>query len=77
MAIGRVGSFATDSPLQQNYVGQALTDTENQGFKYRAERRLIADAKKKEEEDKNKEVELQFTDLEKNTVPLLTGYSYI
>lgn len=56
MAIGRVGSFATDSPLQQNYVGQALTDTENQGFKYRAERRLIADAKKKEEEDKQNEI---------------------
>lgn len=77
MAIGKISAFATDTPLQQNYVGNALTDTENQGFKYRAERRLIADAKKKEEEDKNKEVELQFTDLEKNTVPLLTGYSSI
>ena len=54
MAIGRVGSFATDTPLQTNYVGNALTDTENQGFKYRAERKLIADAKKKEEEDKQK-----------------------
>lgn len=47
MAIGRVGSFATDSPLANNYIGQALTDTENQGFRYRQERRNIADAKKK------------------------------
>ena len=77
MAIGRVGSFATDSPLANNYVGQALTDTERNGFLYRKERRDIAEAKKKEEEDKNKEIELQFTDLEKNTVPLLTGYSSI
>lgn len=56
MAIGRVGSFATDSPLAQNYVGQALTDTENQGFRYRKERRDIAEAKKKEEEDKQTEI---------------------
>lgn len=56
MAIGRVGSFATDSPLANNYIGQALTDTENQGFRYRQERRNIADAKKKEEEDKQTEI---------------------
>jgi len=54
MAIGRVGSFVTDAPLAQNYIGQALTDTENQGFRYRKERRDIAEAKKKEEEDKQK-----------------------
>lgn len=77
MAIGKIGSFSTDAPLQSNYIGDALAQTESNGFRYRAERRAIADAKKKEEEDKNKEIELQFTDLEKNTVPLLTGYSSI
>jgi len=77
MAIGRVGSFATDAPIQNNYVSDALAQTESNAFRYRQERRQIADAKKKEEEDANKEIELQFTDLEKNTVPLLTGYSSI
>ena len=47
--IGKVGSFATDTPLQSNYIGQALTDTENQGFRYRKERRDIAEAKKLKE----------------------------
>jgi hypothetical protein len=77
MAIGRVGSFATDSPLQQNYVGQALTDTENQGFKYRAERRLIADAKKKEEEEEEEKIAKEFDEFDKSLVPTITGYSSI
>jgi len=75
--IGRVGSFATDTPLAQNFVGQALTDTENQGFRYRKERRDIADAKKKEEEDKNKEIIAEFDTFDKTLVPTITGYSSI
>jgi len=77
MAIGRVGSFAVDAPLAQNYIGQALTDTENQGFRYRKERRDIADAKKKEEEDKNKEIVAEFDTFDKTLVPTITGYSSI
>lgn len=77
MAIGRIGSFATDSPLATNYVGNALTETENQGFRYRAERRAIAEAKKKEEEDKNKAIELEFDSFDKSLVPTITGYSSI
>lgn len=75
--IGRVGSFATDTPLAQNFVGQALTDTENQGFRYRKERRDIADAKKKEEEDKNKVIAEDFDSFNKELVPTITGYSSI
>lgn len=56
MAIGRVGSFATDSPLANNYVGQALSEVENQSFRYRKERRDIAEAKKAEEEAKQTEI---------------------
>jgi DNA-binding transcriptional regulator YhcF (GntR family) len=77
MAIGRVGSFATDTPLNKNYVGEALSETENQGFRYRKERRDIAEAKKKEEEDKNKAVELEFDSFDKSLVPTITGYSSI
>lgn len=75
--IGRVGSFVTDTPLAQNHVGQALTDTENQGFLYRKERRDIADAKKKEEEDKNKAIADEFDTFDKTLVPTITGYSSI
>lgn len=77
MAIGRIGSFATDVPLQKNYVGEALTETENNSFRYRQERRNIAEAKKKEEEDKNKAIELEFDSFDKSLVPTITGYSSI
>jgi len=77
MAIGRVGSFVTDAPLAQNYIGQALTDTENQGFRYRKERRDIAEAKKKEEEDKQKIIADEFDAFDKSLVPTITGYSSI
>jgi len=56
MAIGRLNSFATDTPLNKNYVGEALSEVENQGFRYRAERKAIADAKKAEEEAKQNEI---------------------
>jgi hypothetical protein len=77
MAIGRVGSYGTDAPLQQNYVGDALTATENQGFRYRQERRNIADAKKVDEETKNKAIADEFDAFDKSLVPTITGYSSI
>ena len=77
MAIGRIGSFASDAPLQRDYIGNALSETESNGFKYRAERRLIADAKKAELGAKNKEVELAFDDFDKQLIPTITGYSSI
>jgi len=77
MAIGRLTAYGTDTPIQQNYVGDALTEAENQGFKYRQERRLIDDAKKLEEEAKNKAVELEFDSFDKSLVPTITGYSSI
>jgi len=75
--IGRVGSFAVDAPLAQNYIGQALTDTENQGFRYRKERRDIADAKKKEEEDKYKDLVTELDENDKNNKLLISGYESI
>ncbi len=77
MPIGRAGSFGTDIPLQRDYIGNALSETEGNAFKYRAERRLIADAKKAEEEAKNKEVELAFDSFDKQLIPTITGYSSI
>jgi hypothetical protein len=77
MAIGKAASFATDTPLNKNYVGEALSEVENQSFRYRKERREIAEAKKKEEEDKNKAVELEFDSFDKSLVPTITGYSSI
>jgi hypothetical protein len=57
MAIGRVGSFATDRPVQDG-IGDALKYNEQMGFNYRAEAE-----KKKEKEDaikaaKEKDLEL-------------------
>ena len=50
MAIGRTGSYGFDKPLEENYIGQALSETENQGFKYRQEQRLAEEKKKAKEE---------------------------
>jgi len=72
MAIGRVGSYATDAPLNNNYIGDALTMTENQGFRYRQERRQIAEAKKAEEETKQNAVT---TDLQLLKEPITTKFS--
>lgn len=77
MAIGRAGSFATDAPLNNNYIGNAITMTENQGFRYREERRKIADAKKAEEEAKNKTIQADFEEFDKKLIPTITGYSSI
>jgi hypothetical protein len=52
MAIGKIGSFAT-TEAPKDYIGDALQNVENQGFRYRAERRLAEekkDAAKVEEE---------------------------
>ena len=52
-AIGKVGSFATDKPIQDT-IGDALKYTEQMGFKYReeAEKKKAEIAKAKEEQDK-------------------------
>ncbi len=64
MAIGKTASFATDAPLSSNYVGDALADTERNGFLYRKERRDIAEAKKAEEEAKQNEIKTGFGSIE-------------
>ena len=50
-AIGRVGSFAT-TEAPQDYISGALQNVENQSFRYRAERRLAEEEKKKAKEEK-------------------------
>ena len=49
--IGQKYSYATDSPIQRNYIGEALSEVEDNSFRYRQEKRL-ADEKKKADEDK-------------------------
>lgn len=54
MAIGKIGSYGT-TEAPQDYISGALQNVENQGFKYRAERRLAQDKEEKaktEAEDK-------------------------
>lgn len=55
--IGAVGSFATDIPLQRNYVGEAMAEVENNAFKRREEQRLAQAKKKAEDDEKLKELE--------------------
>lgn len=42
MAIGKAGAYATINPPQQNYIGQAMSNVEDLGFKYKEEERLKA-----------------------------------
>ena len=72
-AIGQVGSFATDKPLENNYVGSALNEVENQGFKYRAEQRL-AEEKKKEDDDAKLQ---KLNEWNKSVKADLTGYGNV
>lgn len=53
MAIGKVGSYGTDAPLQNNYIGEALTQVDQMAFRNRQEKRLEEDKKKiqKEKDD--------------------------
>jgi len=55
--IGKVGSYGTIAPIQGNPLGDALNDIEDNAFKYRAEKRLEDEAKKKAQEDKIAEVQ--------------------
>ncbi|MBP9793949.1 MAG: hypothetical protein KBC56_08125 [Flavobacterium sp.] len=51
--VGKTGSYGNLTPINENYLGDALKNIEDNGFKYRAEKRLIADkeeAKRKSEE---------------------------
>ena len=50
-AIGKIGSFAT-TQAPQDYISGALQNVENQSFRYRAERRLAEEEKKKAKEEK-------------------------
>jgi len=70
MAIGKIGSFAT-TEAPQDYISGALQNVENQGFRYRAERRLAEDEKKKEEEEKQQGI---VTDLGKINLSETTPY---
>ena len=56
MAIGRTGSYGFDKPLEENYIGQALSETEKNGFLYRQEQRLAEEKKKREEEAKLQDI---------------------
>lgn len=73
MAIGKVGSFATDAPLQKNYIGEAMSEAEDNSFRYRAEQRLAQKAKKEEEDAKLKDI----ADWDGKFDPNVIGYSSI
>jgi hypothetical protein len=57
MAIGQKYSYATIAPIQGNPLGDAMQDIEDNAFKYRAEKRLEDEAKKKAQEEKIAEVQ--------------------
>lgn len=76
-AIGRLGSYLTDAPVRKDYIGDAMQLVEDNSFRYREERRKIADAKKAEEEAKNKAITDEFENFDKKLIPTITGYSSI
>jgi len=51
MAIGQKYSYATIAPIQNDPLGNALQDVEQNAFKYRAEKRLEDEAKAKKEQE--------------------------
>ncbi len=71
-AIGKVGSFATVQPIKDS-IGDAMTATEDAGFKYREEERLANEAKAKKQEADLADME----SFDKSIVPTITGYSSI
>jgi len=77
MAIGRYNAYLTDEPVRENYIGNAMKLVEDNSFLYRQERRKIADAKKAEEEAKNKAIADDFENFDKKLIPTITGYSSI
>jgi len=56
-AIGKVGSFATDSPLTKNYIGEAMETVDAIAFRNRQEQLAKAKLKKDEDDVKLKELE--------------------
>lgn len=77
MAIGRYNAYLTDAPVRKDYISDAMKLAESNGFLYREERRKIADAKKAEEDAKNKAIADDFEDLDKKLVQTVSGYSSI
>ena len=67
-AIGKIGSFAT-TQAPQDYISGALQNVENQGFRYRAERRLAEEEKKKAEEEKQQGIVADLGKIDVNTTP--------
>jgi len=41
--IGRLGSYGTDAPVRKDYISDAMQLVEDNGFRYRQERRMIAE----------------------------------
>jgi len=46
--IGKVGTYGTDTPLNRNYIGEAMTEVDNIAFRNRQEKRLIDEKKEVE-----------------------------
>lgn len=70
MAVGTTGAFATVQPLQRNDIGDALQQVEENGFRYRAEKRLEDEKKAKAEADKQKALDDDLSKINAQT----TGY---
>jgi len=70
-AIGKVGSFATDRPINDT-IGDAMKYTEQMGFKYREEA-----AKKKEKEDAIKKANEAIPELKAKTTPYSNRNAFI
>jgi hypothetical protein len=70
--IGKVGSYGTIAPIQGNPLGDALKDIEDNAFKYRAEKRLEDEAKKKAEEEEDKVIDASVKAIKAETTPYAT-----
>ncbi len=77
MAIGRYNAYLTDAPVKKDYISDAMQLVEDNDFLYREERRKIADAKKAEEDAKNKAIAEDFENFDKKLVQTISGYSSI
>ena len=76
MAIGKVGSYATVAPTQ-NYLGQALSNIEDNAFKYRQEKRIQEQQEADKQEKELAKQDADYKESRTSTKIDLTGYNFV
>lgn len=77
MAIGNVNTYLTDAPLQKNYIGEAMDNVEQNGFRYRQEQRLADEKKKLAKEKQDAELETDLGKIKSDTTKFSTQNALI